>query len=94
MTHRFFFLFNINNFHLSFKYENIEPYNCAFSMVIIFSIGRVPFSVVTKRMNWYFFPKLFSPTVRKKVLVVTKHFWNSRHKAENLQNIGAQVKGQ
>ena len=31
-------------------------------------------------------PKLFWPTARKNVLVIEENFWNSRLKAENLQN--------
>ena len=30
-----------------------------------------------------FLPKLFWPTVRKKILMIQKNFWNSRLKAEN-----------
>ena len=47
-----------------------------------------------KTFNKKLFPKLFWPSVREKncifftkiVLVIEKNFWNSRLKAENLQN--------
>ena len=36
--------------------------------------------------NGILLPELFWPTLRKNVLVIEKNFWNSRLKAENLQN--------
>ena len=38
------------------------------------------------KINGILLPKLLWPIVRKIVLVIEKNFWNSRLKAENLQN--------
>ena len=43
-------------------------------------------SILARLINGILLPKLFWPPVRKKVLVIEKNYWNSRLKAENLQN--------
>ena len=44
------------------------------------------------KRNGSFLPKLFWPTVRKKiVLVIEKNIWNSRQKAKNLQKFWDQI---